>query len=148
MAYSTGMLNRRVAIMARKDAETQSDYGSNSAGHDYEYVGEVWAAVDYNKGQKSLREGAYDAYDYLMIRMRYTKLIDRWCMIVWDNRTFEIEKFDSDKYLNQIQLLVREVPGNDMTALFPHILATCDGEAILSNDDFLFVVTAKREPQN
>lgn len=148
MAYSTGMLNRRVAIMARKDAETQSDYGSNSAGRDYVYAGDVWAAVDYNKGQKSLREGAYDAYDYLMIRMRYTKLIDRWCMIVWDNRTFEIEKFDSDKYLNQIQLLVREVPGNDMTALFPHILATKEDHILVSDDGYQFIVTAKNKIQS
>ena len=134
--------------MTRKEAETQSDYGSNSAGRDYVYAGEVWAAVDFNKGQKSLREGAYDVYDYLMIRMRYTKLIDRWCMIVWDNRTFQIDSFNSDKYTNQIQLLVKEIPGNDMTALFPHILATCDGEPIRSKDGYLFVVTAKRQIQN
>lgn len=145
MSYTTGMLNKRVAIMARKDTESQSDYGRNGAGRDYEYAGEVCASIVFNKGQKSLREGAIDAYDYLIVRMRYTKLIDRWCVIVWDNRTFQIESFNSDKYLNEIQLLVREIPGRDMTDLFPHVLATSEDYVLVSHDDMQFIVTAKNK---
>lgn len=117
MAYSTGIMNRRVHIMTR-DAGTGS-FGKDSAGLTYKYAATVWSAVDFNRGTKSLREGAYDGYDRVMFRMRWNSCIDRNAMLVWDGKTFQIESFNSDRYQNTIQVTAVETPGKDLTALIP-----------------------------
>ena len=117
MAYSTGILNKRVAVCNPASITTEGKFGRQSAGRSYEYVGTFWAAVDFNKGQKSLREGAVDAYDTLMIRMRWNSKVNVRSMIVWEGRTFSVRSCNIDKQLNQIQLLVREDPGQDLSGL-------------------------------
>ena len=117
MAYSTGMMNRRVHIMTRSNGT--GSFGKNSAGVTYAYAATVWAAVDFNRGTKSLREGAYDGYDRVMFRMRWNATIDRNAMLVWDGKTFQIESFNSDKYQNTIQITAVETPGKDLTSLIP-----------------------------
>ena len=117
MAYSTGMMNRRVHIMVR-DSGTGT-FGKNSGGMTYKYAATVWAAVDFNRGTKSLREGAYDGYDRVMFRMRWNSSIDRNAMLVWDGKTFQIESFNSDRYQNTIQVTAVEAPGKDLTGLLP-----------------------------
>ena len=62
MSYAAGMMDKRVQILARGDA-TDGEFGVNSEGAEYAKVGCVWAAVDFSRGMKSIREGAYDAYD-------------------------------------------------------------------------------------
>lgn len=114
MGYSSGMLRHRVAIMRRKD-EAKTFGGKQ----DYEYAGTVWAGVDFNRGSKSLREGSLDAYDRLIVRMRYTTKIDRFCMIVYNGRTYQIESFNEDYQDNQIQLIVKEATGKDLASLIP-----------------------------
>ena len=108
------MLNRRVAIMKRA-TETQ-DFGKDRG---YVYAGTVWAGVDYSRGSKSLREGALDAYDRLIIRMRWNRIIDPFCMVVYNGRTYQIESFNDDDHDNQIQLVVVSVPGKDLSGLIP-----------------------------
>jgi hypothetical protein len=110
-------MNRRVHIMTR-DAGTGS-FGKDSAGLTYKYAATVWSAVDFNRGTKSLREGAYDGYDRVMFRMRWNSCIDRNAMLVWDGKTFQIESFNSDRYQNTIQVTAVETPGKDLTALIP-----------------------------
>ena len=117
MAYSTGMMNRRVHIITRTNGT--GSFGKNSAGVTYAYAATVWAAVDFNRGTKSLREGAYDGYDRVMFRMRWNATIDRNAMLVWDGKTFQIESFNSDKYQNTIQITAVETPGKDLTSLIP-----------------------------
>ena len=56
MAYSTGIMNRRVAIMTRSTSDTGS-FGRNSAGQSYAYAATVWAAVDFNRGTKASGKG-------------------------------------------------------------------------------------------
>ena len=112
MAYSTGMMDKRVSILQRA-ADQDGSFGRNSKGRKYEQITTIWAAVDFNRGSKALREGAYDAYDRLIIRCRWNKWITRESMLVWDDRTFQIESFNSDKRANTIQLTVVEVPGKD-----------------------------------
>ena len=114
MAYSTGLLRHRVAIMRR--ATEGTTFGKERT---YEYAGTVWAGVDFSRGNKSLREGALDAYDRLMVRMRWNNIVDRFSMLVYKGRTFQIESFNEDKYDNQIQLTVVEAPGKDLSGLIP-----------------------------
>lgn len=123
MAYTSGMLNKRVAIIRRTTGQ-DGEFGKNSAGRQYEYAGTVRAAEDFNRGTKTLREGAIDAYDRVMFRMRWNNIIDRQCMLVWEDRTFQIESFNSDKYHNSIQITAVEVPGKNMASLVPELAYT------------------------
>ena len=118
MSYASGMRNRRVHIMNRK-ADVEGDFGRNSAGRGYEYTTTGWAAVTFNKGVKSMREGALDAYDTVMFRMLYTKKVCRESMLVWDDRTFAIQSFNRDYQTNEIQITATEAPGKDLTGLVP-----------------------------
>ena len=118
MSYTSGMRNRRVHIMNRK-ADVEGDFGRNSAGRGYEYTTTVWSAVTFNKGVKSMREGAVDAYDTVMFRMLYTKDVCRESMLVWDDRTFAIQSFNRDYQTNEIQITATEAPGKDLTGLVP-----------------------------
>ena len=111
-------MNRRVAIMVRSTSDTGS-FGRNSAGQSYAYAATVWAAVDFNRGTKAMREGAYDGYDRVMFRMRWNSTVDRSSMLVWDGRTYQIESFNADKYQNTIQITAVEAPGKDLTSLLP-----------------------------
>lgn len=118
MSYGSGMRNKRVHIMNRK-ADVEGDFGRNSGGRGYEYTTTVWAAVTFNKGMKSMREGAVDAYDTVMFRMLYTKKVCRESMLVWDDRTFAIQSFNRDYQTNEIQITATEAPGKDLTGLVP-----------------------------
>jgi head-tail adaptor len=104
--------------MVRSTSDTGS-FGRNSAGQSYAYAATVWAAVDFNRGTKAMREGAYDGYDRVMFRMRWNPTVDRSSMLVWDGRTYQIESFNADKYQNTIQITAVETPGKDLTGLLP-----------------------------
>lgn len=114
MAYTTGMMNKRVKV-ARRAADAASGYGKGAAGVRYTILGEFWAAEDYNKGVKSLREGAYDAYDTVMFRMRYNKDIDRWCLIQYQGRWYQIQSFNANYQDNQIQITAMELANQQVT---------------------------------
>lgn len=119
MAYSSGMLNKRVAVM-NPSTVTQGKFGRQSAGREYKFDGMFWAAVDFNKGMKSMREGALDAYDTLMIRMRWNDKVNVRSMIVWKGRTFAVRSFNDERQTNQIQLIVTEDTGKDLSGLVPY----------------------------
>lgn len=75
----------------------------------YTFAAAVHANVKYSKGTKSLREGALEAYDVLLIRMRWNAVICRTSRIVHDGRTWQIDSFNADRRANEIQLTVREL---------------------------------------
>ena len=129
MGYSTGMLRHRVAIMRR--AFDDKNFGKERG---YEYAATVWAAVDFNRGSKSLREGAYDAYEHLIVRMRWTNIIDQYCMLVYEGRTFQIESCNVDKFDNQIQLTVKNVPGKDLSYLLPRPYSTSELDEVTEGE--------------
>jgi head-tail adaptor len=66
MGYSAGILRWRVAILKKKDPGDRA-FGAKT---EYEQVACVHANVTWKKGQKSLNEGALDAIDTVMFRMR------------------------------------------------------------------------------
>ena len=108
MAYSTGMMNKRVKIAKRVDSEGGS-FGRSSGGQKYTMLGEFWAAESFNKGVKSMREGAVDAYDTVMFRMRYRAEIDRWCLVQYHGRWYQIQSFNESYQDNQIQITAVEL---------------------------------------
>ena len=119
MAQSSGFRNKRVAIMNRS-TDGGGDFGRNSAGRPFAYETTVWASVRFNKGVKSLREGAVDAYDTLIFGMLYTPKVSRESMLVYDGRTFQIQSFNRDYQTNEIQITAVEAPGKDLSSLIPH----------------------------
>lgn len=106
MAYSAGKLTERVEIH-NPSTQTDSDFGRVSAG--YTLASTVWASVDFSRGIHAMREGALDAYDYLMIRMRWNDDISRESRLKWNSRMYQIESLNIDKQKNQIQATVVEL---------------------------------------
>ena len=118
MAYSSGMLNKRITFYKRATAE-DGKYGRNSGGEKYELTATCWAAADFNKGVKSMRLGAVEAYDVVMFRLRYRSDIDRWCLIKYDGRWYEIESFNANYQENQIQITAHERVNQTVTIVVP-----------------------------
>lgn len=113
MAYSTGMMNKRVTIARR--ADDQAETFGKSGQPKYTILGQFWAAEDFNRGVKSLREGALDAYDTVMFRLRYNKDIDRWCLIKYSGKWYKIDSFNDSYQDNQIQITATELANQQVT---------------------------------
>lgn len=117
MSYSAGMMNKRVKVAKRVDSEGGS-FGRSSGGQKYTILGEFWAAESFNKGVKSLREGAVDAYDTVMFRMRYHAEIDRWCLVQYQGRWYQIQSFNADYQTNEIQITATEMANQNVTIVY------------------------------
>ena len=113
MRYSSGMMNKRVTI-AQRATETNDNFGK-SGQPKYKILGDFWAEEKFNRGSKSLREGALDAYDVVMFRMDYNGCIDRWCLIKYQNRWYQILSFNSDYQNNNIQITAQELANQQVT---------------------------------
>ena len=105
MAYSTGMLKHRIMIL-NKVLPTQADFGEITQ---YEVKSCVWADVTWSKGVKALREGALDAYDTIMVRMRYNSVVSRDSRLQHDGVTYQIQSMHRDYQENTIQITATEV---------------------------------------
>ena len=100
-------MNKRVTV-AKRVENTQESFGK--AGQPkYEILGTFWMAETFTKGVKSLREGALDAYDTVMFRCRFVKQIDRWCLLKFKGKWFQITSFNDDYQDNQIQITATEL---------------------------------------
>ena len=89
MSYSTGMLRHRITIQNRK-AATQSKFGIDSTGPEYEDICTVWASVDFVRGLRTMREGAIDVYGIVMVRTRYNSVINERSRIVFEGKTYNV----------------------------------------------------------
>ena len=105
MSYSTGLLDDRVKIL-NKVRPTQGDFGATTR---YAEAAEVWAGVTWNKGVKAMREGALDAYDTIMVRMRYNEFVSRESRLEHDGVTYQIQSLHRDRQDNTIQITATEV---------------------------------------
>lgn len=103
MAYSTGMLNKRVEILNKVTAE---EFGSTTK---YESVACVWADITWSKGTKSMREGALDAYDVVLVRMRWNTIVTRDSRLRHDGKTYQILSLNADRRENQVQIIAQEI---------------------------------------
>ena len=110
-------MNKRVKVAKRVDSEGGS-FGRSSGGQKYTILGEFWAAESFNKGVKSLREGAVDAYDTVMFRMRYHADIDRWCLVQYHGRWYQIQSFNADYQTNEIQITATEMANQQVTIVY------------------------------
>ena len=113
-------MNKRVKV-AKRAADAASGYGKGAGGVRYTILGEFWAAEDFNKGVKAMREGAVDAYETVMFRMSYYPDIDRWCIIQYAGTWYQIQSFNSSYRDNIIQITATEMPNQKVNIINPNI---------------------------
>ena len=91
--------------MQNRKAAVQGKFGLDSAGPEWETSGTIWAAVDFVKGLRAMREGAIDVYAIVMVRCRYTDMITARSRIVYDGRTYQVlgETLHTDYTTNIVQ---------------------------------------------
>ena len=111
-------MNKRIKVAKRVDS-TGGDFGRSSSGQKYTLLGEFWASEKFDKGMKSLREGAVDAYDTVMFRMRYNADIDRWCLIQYQGRWYQIQSFNEDYQTNELQITAMEMANQKVAIVNP-----------------------------
>ena len=105
MGYSTSMLKWHVAILKKKNPGERA-FGAKT---EYEQVACIHADMTWKKGQKSLNEGALDAIDTVMFRMRWNNIIDRDCLLECQGVTYQIQSLHADKHENTIQITATEI---------------------------------------
>lgn len=108
MGYSSGMLDKKISIWAVDRENTGGKAGRGSGGVNYKHVGCVWGSVKWNKGQRAMMEGALESYDVVMIRIRWTDLIDKDCRLTAEGKTYQILQFNDDRRENIIQIIAQQ----------------------------------------
>ena len=103
MAYTSELLKHRVTILNKQVA---SGFGETTS---YQPAACVWADVTWSKGVKALREGALDAYDTVLIRMRWNDIVTRDSRLQCDGVTYQIQSLHADKQDNTIQITATEI---------------------------------------
>ena len=138
------MMNKRVTVARRYNDQSQV-FGGSSSVTKYEIICTVWAAEDFNRGTKSLREGAFDAYDIVMFRMRYHKDIDRWCLLQYQGKWYQIQSFNPDYQTNQIQITAIELANQNVVLVkifrpvdftLPILVPDLGGKSIVASFNF------------
>ena len=113
MSFSSGFLNQRITI-ARRAEEQNSTFGKQGQPK-YTIIGTFWANHTFSKGAKALHEGALDAYETAMFRMRFCDCVDRWCIIKYEGKWYQIQSLNSDRQSNQIQITAIEMVNQNVT---------------------------------
>ena len=103
MPYSSDILRYRVTILNKQLA---SGFGETTS---YQPAATVWADLTWNKGVKALREGALDAYDTVLIRMRYNDVVTRDSRLQHGGVTYQIQSLHADRQANTIQITATEI---------------------------------------
>ena len=101
------MMKYRVQVAKRATGESAT-FGK-SGQPKYEILGTFWMGETFNKGVKAMHEGALDAYDTVMFRCRYNANIDRWCLLKYRGKWYQITSFNEDYQDNQIQITATEL---------------------------------------
>lgn len=97
------MLKYRVTILNKQVA---AGFGETTS---YQPDATVWADLTWSKGVKALREGALDAYDKVVIRMRWNNIVTRDSRLQCDGVTYQIQSLHADRQENTIQITATEI---------------------------------------
>ncbi len=127
MAYTSGMLKHRVQVAKRyNDPNNNADNFGKSGQPKYEILGTFWMGETFNKGVKAMREGALDAYDTVMFRCRFIKQLDRWCLLKFNGKWYQITSFNDDYQDNQIQITATELANQQVNIVEPYSTSELD----------------------
>lgn len=108
MTYSSGMLEKHIDIWQVDRDNQEGKSGRGSGGVKYKCVGFVWGSIKWNKGQRAMMEGALESYDVVMIRFRYTDLVDKDCRLACEGKTYQILQLQSDRRENIVQIIAQQ----------------------------------------
>jgi len=111
------MMKYRVQV-AKRATDESATFGK-SGQPKYEILGTFWMGETFNKGVKSLREGALDAYDTVMFRCRFLKQLDRWCLLKFHGKWYQITSLNEDYQDNQIQITATELANQQVNIVEP-----------------------------
>lgn len=104
------MLKKRVEIL--RTVRKTGTISKNSGSVEYETAGWVHADVQWKKGVRNLSQGAFDAQDTVMFRMRYNNIVKRDSFIRYEGVIYQIESYHSDYQDNTIQITAIETVAN------------------------------------
>jgi head-tail adaptor len=114
MSYQSGFLHQRVTI---RNKVVAAGFGDTTG---YQDVCPVWANISFSKGMKALHEGALDAYDTVMFRCRFIEQLDRWCLLKFKGKWYQITSFNDDYQDNQIQITATELANQQVNIVEPY----------------------------
>ena len=112
------MMNKRVTV-AKRAADDGATFGK-SGQPKYEILGTFWMGETFTKGVKAMHEGALDAYDTVMFRCRFIKQLDRWCLLKFHGKWYQITSFNEDYQDNQIQITAVELANQQVNIVEPY----------------------------
>ena len=107
-----------LVTVAKRASDESATFGK-SGQPKYEIIGCFHMGETFNKGVKAMREGALDAYDTVMFRCRYNKLLDRWCLLKFKGKWYQITSFNDDYQDNQIQITATELANQQVNIVEP-----------------------------
>lgn len=127
MGYNSDILQHRVAILNKV---VTTGFGETTG---YQYAGTVSSDLEWVRGTKALREGALDAYDVVIFRMRWNPLVKRDSVLECEGMTYQIKSFHADRHHDTIQITATEMV--QLPTIIPNnILMDADG-LILTDAD-------------
>lgn len=103
MSYQSGFIHNRVTI---RNKVVGTGFGETTS---YQDVATVWANISFSKGMKALHEGALDAYDTVIIRMRWNNIVNRDSHLVHDGKEYQIQSFHRNYEENIVQITAQEI---------------------------------------
>ncbi len=107
--FNSGMRNHRVTIL-NKVSPKEKAFGEKTA---YKRDGSLWSSYEFNKGTKALREGALDAYDFVIFRINFSGdvayNITRESLIEFKGKIYQIQSLNSDEMENKIVVRATEM---------------------------------------
>ena len=115
-------MDMRVKV-AKRATNTQETFGK-SGQPKYEWLRQagdhgLWASEKFDKGMKSLREGALDSYNTIMFRMRYVSGMDEWCLIQFQGKWYQITSFNESYRNNEIQITATRMANQQVNIVEP-----------------------------
>lgn len=125
-------MNKRVTV-AKRAADDGATFGK-SGQPKYEIVGTFWMAETFTKGVKAMHEGALDAYDTVMFRCRYNKNIDRWCLLRYHGKWYQITSFNEDYQENQLQMTAVEMANQNVNIVYSPSSSAIAGGSTTSHE--------------
>ena len=117
------MRNKRVKV-AKRATDTQESFGK-SGQPKYEWLRQAgdhafWASEKFDKGMKSLREGALDSYNTVMFRMNFINGVDEWCLLQYQGKWYQITSCNEDYQTNEIQITAVRMANQKVTIVEPY----------------------------
>ena len=66
-----------------------------------------------------MHEGALDAYDTVTFRMDFDPAIDRWCLLQYEGKWYQIQSLNGSYHENKLQITAIEMANQKVTIVEP-----------------------------